>query len=182
MVREVDAGDIHFLRHAVLDAGAPVVVAVGVAVCRHVKATRGGIVAGFLPVVHALFSETVLQGITVDHRGLLTALSGIGGTESFRHLQQDRHLLVLQCHAREVGYHFRNDCLDTSGLLRVIDLDSTDFLILIVDGDVIIVAYLEAVDHLPSAVFLLLGLAHTPPCSAAALYTEAGRDIARFGQ
>ena len=184
MGRELDAGEVHFLRHTVLGAGAPVVVAVGVGACLYMEAAHGGIVGGLLPVVHAFVGETVLQCVMVNYWGLISVFGifdSIGGTEVFGHRKQDGHLLTRQCHAGVVGYHLGNQRLDAAGLFLVLDRDRIDPLIAVVDGG-ILVAYLEAIDHLPAAVALSLGLAHAPREAAAALYVEIGRDIVRLGQ
>ena len=117
-----------------------------------------------MPTRHVLVGKTVLYDIVIG-KGLECAFGisgGIGDTGTGRHFKHDGNLLSVACHARVAGNHLRHVGLYAPCVLRVFDSDGIYTLMLHSDLDIIQID-LQAIDRLPAAVALSLGLADEPP-------------------
>ena len=180
IVREFTIGNRHALPHDVLHTAPPIIILWGIAESLHLQSCVD-IVVGLCPARHALICETVLQLIMVKHIGRGLSLDSVRGTKTFRHHKHHGHVLSAACQALETGNHLGDIRLDASGFQLVVDGDSI-YPLLIHEHRDILQTYLEAIDHFPFAIALLLRLVHQPPRAIAARDSEILRDIALVTQ
>ena len=183
MIRENAVGERDALRHAVLHTGTPVLIIFTLGIGKYLDG-ESLIEAGFglCPTGHTLVGETVAQRIVVNHR-LQGFTQSILCRECGRvvvwQLDQYGHLLSLCCQPWIVGNDFGNIGFQATSFFRVGDTERIDLQGIYLDGDIIQID-LNAIDHLPSAVRQLRGLALAPPILGI-LYGDVIGNIAVLG-